>query len=182
VRRVRKLSAGKPAQEPETSQASLEDEFARAMVDVIPLGRERPDRMPLGAPGIQASRPADQAPALHGRHEEGVESSFVAPGVDRRELRRLKRGDYTIGRRLDLHGLTVDEAVPRVKRFLDNSRHAGHRAVCIVHGRGLHSPRGVAVLKTRVRNSLREHRAVAAFADAPLADGGVGAVYVLLRK
>ena len=181
MRRVRKLSPAKSAQ-PETSQAALDDEFARAMADVIPLGRERPDRMPLGGPGIQASRPADQAPALRGRQNEAVESSFVAPGVDRRELRRLKRGEHPVDRRLDLHGLKADEALARVNRFLESSRHSRHRVVCIVHGRGLNSKDGVAILKTRVRELLRSHRAVLAFADAPPGDGGAGAVYVLLRK
>jgi DNA-nicking Smr family endonuclease len=38
------------------------------------------------------------------------------------------------------------------------------------------------VLKSRVRESLRQNQAVLAFSDAPVADGGAGAVYVLLRK
>jgi DNA-nicking Smr family endonuclease len=40
----------------------------------------------------------------------------------------------------------------------------------------------VSVLKTRVRQYLRHHPAVLAYADAPRAAGGSGAVYVLLRK
>jgi DNA-nicking Smr family endonuclease len=182
VKRVPKLSAGKSAPEPETGSAPVEDEFARAMADVIPLGRERPDRVPLGSPDVQVSRPADKAPTPERRQEEGVESSFVAPGVDRRELRRLKRGEHAIKRRLDLHGLKADEALARVNRFLERSRHARHRAVCIVHGRGLNSRDGIAILKARVRKSLQSHRAVLAFTDAPPGDGGTGAVYVLLRK
>jgi DNA-nicking Smr family endonuclease len=51
-----------------------------------------------------------------------------------------------------------------------------------VHGRGLHSKGNVSVLKTRVRQCLRRHQAVLAYADAPRKDGGSGAVYVLLRK
>jgi DNA-nicking Smr family endonuclease len=70
----------------------------------------------------------------------------------------------------------------RALRFLDNSRHAGHRCVCIVHGRGLHSEGRAPVLRTRVRLVLTTHRAVLAYADAPSSDGGAGAVYVLLRK
>jgi DNA-nicking Smr family endonuclease len=117
----------------------------------------------------------------HRDREQSVES-LVAPGVDRRELRRLKRGEHAIGGRLDLHGLKADEALARVQRFLERSRHDGHRAVCIVHGRGLNSKDGIAVLKTRVREFLRTHRAVLAFTDAPPDYGGTGAVYVLLRK
>jgi DNA-nicking Smr family endonuclease len=37
-------------------------------------------------------------------------------------------------------------------------------------------------VKTRVRDLLRTHPSVLAFADAPRSDGGAGAVYVLLRS
>ena len=152
------------------------------MADVVPLRSDRPDRVPLGSPSrIAAVRPAAREEP-RGDGGQDVESSFVAPGIDRRELRRLKRGEYDIDLRLDLHGLKADEGLARVQRFLERARHGGHRAVCIVHGRGLNSKGGIAILKTRVRVLLRSHRAVLAFADAPPSDGGAGAVYVLLRK
>jgi DNA-nicking Smr family endonuclease len=152
------------------------------MADVVPMAPERRERVPLG-PHAETLKPQRAlAPSLASDEPESVESSFVAPGVDRRELRKLKRGEYRVALRVDLHGLNAEEALARMNRFIDSSRHARHRAVCIVHGRGLHSKDGVAVLKTRVRASLRANRAVLAFADAPAADGGAGAVYVLLRK
>ena len=113
--------------------------------------------------------------------DESVED-FAAPGVDRREIRKLKRGEYVAAERRDLHGLTVDAACAAVAQVLAASRHARRRCVCIVHGRGLRSPGGVAVLKARVRKYLRSHPAVLAYADAPRSDGGAGAVYVLLRR
>jgi DNA-nicking Smr family endonuclease len=54
--------------------------------------------------------------------------------------------------------------------------------VCIVHGRGTHSAGNTAILRTRVREYLRSDPSVLAYADAPVSDGGPGAVYVLLRK
>jgi DNA-nicking Smr family endonuclease len=159
-----------------------DDEFSRAMAGVVPLRRERPDRVPHSPPAIARTRHKDPPKDPGGDGDSPGESSFTAPGVDRRELRRLTRGEYAIGRRLDLHGLTAGEAIASVTRFLDNSRHARHRAVCIVHGRGRHSESGIAVLRARVRECLRSHRAVLGFADAPPDDGGAGAVYVLLRK
>jgi DNA-nicking Smr family endonuclease len=78
--------------------------------------------------------------------------------------------------------MTAAEAGPAVKQFVENSRQRHHRCVCIVHGRGLHSEGNVAVLKARVRECLRTNQSVLAYADAPRADGGAGAVYVLLRK
>src|SRR5207245_1161483 len=50
--------------------------------------------------------------------DDDANVSFVAPGVDRRELRKLKRGDHAPGSRLDLHGQTAAEAVASVKRHI----------------------------------------------------------------
>ena len=50
------------------------------------------------------------------------------------------------------------------------------------HGRGLHSKGNPPILKTRVREALRSHRSVLVYTDAPVPDGGSGAVYVLLRS
>ena len=112
----------------------------------------------------------------------GSNEDFVAPGVNRREIKKLKRGEYTADDRQDLHGVTVADACTSVERFIDESCRRGHRCVCIVHGRGAHSDGNVAVLKASVRAHLRSHRSVLAYTDAPRSDGGTGAVYVLLRK
>ncbi len=157
------------------------DAFDRAMADVVrleqdPRGRIRASR--------QVSPPRSTTPPKSSPPDSEDDDSlagFVAPGVDRRELRKLKRGEHVPGDRLDLHGKTAAEAVAGVRRFIDSSS-SRHRCVCIVHGRGLHSERSVSVLKGPVRESLRQHLAVLAYADAPRDDGGSGAVYVLLRK
>jgi DNA-nicking Smr family endonuclease len=151
--------------------------FEREMADVVPL---RPD--PRGriraSPAIAA--PRQTMPPVE--HAEDSLEDFAAPGVDRREIRRLKRGAYDAEDRTDLHGDTAAESCASVRRFLENSRHRRYRCVCIVHGRGLHSTGGAAVVKARVRDLLRTHPSVLAFADAPRSDGGAGAVYVLLRS
>jgi DNA-nicking Smr family endonuclease len=156
------------------------DRFAREMADVVPLApdpRGRVRSAPVAAP--PRAIPAASQDDTPDNSDAG--GDFVASGVDRREIRKLKRGDYVPGRRLDLHGATAVEAVASVKRFIDNGRRT-HRCVCIVHGRGLHSEGNVAVLRTRVRECLRQNRSVLAYADAPRTDGGSGAVYVLLRR
>ena len=107
------------------------------------------------------------------------DNDFAAHGVDRREL---KKGEYIVRDRRDLHGMTGADALASVERFIENSGHAGHRCVCIIHGRGLHSEGNPPILKPRVREYLRSHRSVLAYTDAPVSDGGSGAVYVLLRK
>jgi DNA-nicking Smr family endonuclease len=155
--------------------------FASAMADVIPLTQDPRGRVSAG-PHVGAPRAALSSPSSSTEQDsDSSDAAFVAAGVDRRELRKLKRGEHAPGSRLDLHGMTAAQAISSVQRFIDNGRHR-HRCVCIVHGRGLHSEGNVSILKARVRACLRRHRAVLAYADASRADGGTGAVYVLLRK
>lgn len=109
----------------------------------------------------------------------------AAPGIDARLLRSLRRGDFTLQGRLDLHGMTQVQAKEAVDRFLTDSRRTNKRCVLIVHGRGLNSPDQVPVLKERMREWLNQKRlgkTVLAFATARPQDGGTGAVYVLLRR
>jgi DNA-nicking Smr family endonuclease len=182
----------RPAQRDRDDDAATEAErFARAMdgvrkIAADPRGRVQapPVVSPLrsGQNPRRTDPPRPSAPtAASEQADDDSATGFAAPGVDRRELRKLKRGDYIPGKRLDLHGMTGAEAVASVTRFIEKSRGL-HRCVSIVHGRGLRSAGNVAVLKTRVRACLRQHGAVLAYADAPRNDGGPGAVYVLLRK
>jgi DNA-nicking Smr family endonuclease len=109
----------------------------------------------------------------------------VAPNVDRRLTQRLHHGDFAVQGHLDLHGHTVDEARGEVERFLVAAYARGQRCVRLVHGRGRNSPDNRPVLKEQVRFWLshgRLSRLILAFATAPTADGGAGAVYVLLRR
>jgi DNA-nicking Smr family endonuclease len=159
--------------------------FARAMADddVVPLPPESRDR----APGRPATTfpPIDRSPRTRDARSDAdgePDEDFAVDGVDRREIRKLKRGEYVAADRRDLHGMTAAAARDSVKQFLAASRRRRYRCVCIVHGRGLRSAGGVPVLKAHVREFLRSHPAVLAFADAPPGDGGTGAVYVLLRR
>jgi DNA-nicking Smr family endonuclease len=100
-------------------------------------------------------------------------------------LRRLRRGRLPIDARLDLHGLGVREARRQLELFLRTMRARGERCVLIIHGKGEHSPQGAGVLRGEIAAWLSQGGAsehIAAFATAGQADGGEGAVYVLLRR
>jgi DNA-nicking Smr family endonuclease len=157
--------------------AEDDDVFAREMRDVVRLEPDPRGRVRSVVP----VRPPRHSPQRTERVDES-DNDFVAHGVDRREIRKLKKGEYIVRDTRDLHGMTGAEAVATAGRFIENSRHRGHRCVCIIHGRGVHSKGNQPILKTRVREYLRSHRSVVAYTDAPASDGGPGAVYVLLRK
>ncbi len=106
-------------------------------------------------------------------------------GFDDRVMRKLRRGEFEVESRLDLHGRTLDEAKLALENFIQRARILGHRCVLVVTGRGLHSVDNIPVLKRGVQQWLvggRVARQVLGFCSAQPDDGGTGAVYVLLRR
>jgi DNA-nicking Smr family endonuclease len=97
-------------------------------------------------------------------------------------MRRLARGGFSIQSEIDLHGLTSSEAKAELRQFLADSVMRGHTCVRIVHGKGRGSGAAGPVLKRMVDQWLRRWDAVLAFVTARPADGGSGAIYVLLRR
>ncbi len=112
---------------------------------------------------------------------------YIEGGVgswDRRLLRRLRRGDFSIQENLDLHGLTQTEARQELDQFLREAAVRGLSCVRVIHGKGKNSPQGRAILRDKVPDWLSTRsnaRLVIAFTSASLWDGGSGATYVLLR-
>lgn len=98
-------------------------------------------------------------------------------------VQRLHQGAFSVQDFLDLHGCTVPEADKLLAAFLKESLQKGLGCVKIIHGRGLRSA-DKPVLKSRVTNllSTRFAKHVRAYVTARANDGGLGAVYVLLRS
>lgn len=106
--------------------------------------------------------------------------SFRQPGIGPDVTRKLRRGDWSIQRQIDLHGMRRDEARERLSIFIREAKQHGIRCVRIVHGKGLGSPGKTPVLKSRVHSWLVQKQEVLAFVQAKPADGGAGALVVLL--
>lgn len=107
---------------------------------------------------------------------------YCRPGVQRRVMRRLRRGQIRADDSLDLHGMRVHQAANAMDTFLSECMDQGFRCVRIIHGKGFGSGGGRSVLKENVARWLELREEVVAFSSAPPADGGTGAVYVLLRR
>jgi DNA-nicking Smr family endonuclease len=114
--------------------------------------------------------------------EAGDALSFRRDNVPPRVLQRLRRGDYAAEEELDLHHSGAVEAEAMLRGFLKDARRVGLGCIRIVHGKGLHSDSGIPVLKNLVDRILRQRADVLAFHSAPPAQGGHGAVLVLLAK
>ena len=108
--------------------------------------------------------------------------SYRVPRLGPDVLRSLREGRWSIQRQLDLHGLRTDEAREALGRFIREAHQQGLRCVRVVHGKGLGSPGRMPVLKSRVHRWLVQKHEVMAFVQARPADGGAGALVVLLRS
>jgi DNA-nicking Smr family endonuclease len=127
---------------------------------------------------------AGGAPRFDFAPGDALVEGWVA-GLDAGVVRRLWGGGLAHEWRLDLHGLNREEARGAAERFLQESRLGGKRCVLLVHGRGRHSEDQLPVIKEALHGWLasgRFGRLVLAFASARPADGGAGALYVLLRR
>jgi DNA-nicking Smr family endonuclease len=107
--------------------------------------------------------------------------SYTRAGIGSDVVRKLRKGHWAIQDQLDLHGMRTDEAREALGEFLRKMGRRGLRCVRIIHGKGLGSVNKEPVLKHKVRNWLVQKDEVLAFCQAKAADGGSGALVVLLK-
>lgn len=195
LQRARREAAEQATQERE--QAARErrerDLFALSVGPVVPLRRSA-----VRAPGRPAPSPRprqrerDEAAVMHEAisDEFDVESlletddslSFRRPEIGPEVVRKLRRGVWAIQAQLDLHGLRRDAARERLTEFLRAAGDERLRCVRVIHGKGNGSPGREPVLKAKVKSWLAQHAQVLAFTQARAADGGAGALVVLLAS
>lgn len=174
--------AGKrrPAQR---AAVSPEDQalFYAAIEGATPLpGRDRvvvPPRPPAVA------RVVELPPAVKLTVEsDGQAYTARAPGVSRAQAALLRAGKVRAEETLDLHGMTVEAGLARLREVVAGAARLGRRCVLIVHGRGLHSEHGAPLREAVLAELLGPlSGCVHALATAAPADGGEGATYLSLR-
>ncbi|HUY26465.1 MAG TPA: Smr/MutS family protein [Candidatus Binataceae bacterium] len=170
--------------------------FREAFAGVRPLDGTRSARLPV-EPRVERKVISDDAEVVARlsdlvtgqgtfditETEEYIEGARV--GIDPRMVTRLRRGEFAMQDHIDLHGMIQPAAHDALTAFVVNSVRKGHRSVLVVHGRGLGSPGGRAILKHATvqwlsHGTIGGH--VLAFTTARPPDGGAGAMYVLLRR
>lgn len=106
----------------------------------------------------------------------------ASPGVDRRTADRFRRGKMGIDGRIDLHGMTQEQAHGALHSFIESRYASGARCVLVITGKGA---RGEGILRRVVPRWLNDARLrplILSFSHAQIPDGGEGALYVLLRR
>jgi DNA-nicking Smr family endonuclease len=164
--------------------------FRAAMRDVKPLRarRARPapqPEPPTARPGKKEAERISAKPATSvNRNALPVVPAKPNPGIDRGTAERLRKGEMAIERRLDLHGMTQDDAHAALDRFVRKAWGDGKRMLLVITGKGSVSAGG-GVLRRHVPRWLAagEHGPrVLRIETAQPRHGGSGALYVLLRR
>jgi DNA-nicking Smr family endonuclease len=166
--------------------------FRKAMSGAKPLKAD--DRVPADKPKPRPRarfRRADESAVLAESLEDDIDTiehhsggalRFQRQHVGRRTMRKLTRGGYSVQAEIDLHGMTLEEAKPRLRDFIQYNAEQDRLCVRVVHGKGLGSGERGPVLKSAAVNAwLRRWDNVIAFVSTRQVDGGTGAIYVLLQ-
>ena len=111
--------------------------------------------------------------------------------MDAKAHKRLKQGKILPEGRIDLHGLTLTEAHPRLMSFVFASHSAGKRLVLVITGKGRDRDEGGPIPE---RRGILRHQVpmwlttgalrpiVMQITEAHRRHGGSGAFYVYLRR
>lgn len=195
--RLAQVRARQEAQEAERIEAERRAQadkhlFSRAAGRVQPL--DVPARVLLAReqpPPVPVQRQLDERRVLQEALSDEFDTStlldvddamsFRRPGVGTDVTRKLRRGEWSIQREVDLHGLRRDDAREALATFIREAHRHGIRCVRVVHGKGLGSPGKTPVLKGKVQGWLVQKNEVMAFVQARASEGGAGALVVLLK-
>jgi DNA-nicking Smr family endonuclease len=148
----------------------LKGTLAVAMPDPVP----EPKKMPV--------EPAKALPAIAAPPK--AKSLRVSHSLDEPTLEKLSKGRLPIEGRVDLHGLTQDEAYSLLFSFLQSAYAGGVRYVLVITGKGSSSG-GDGVLRRAVPAWLSTpafRLLVSSHDHASRQHGGTGALYVRLRR
>lgn len=102
--------------------------------------------------------------------------------MDKRTGQRFKRGEMSIDARIDLHGMTLDQAHAALTSFIRRSHGRGDRCVIVVTGKG---ERGGGRIRREAPDWLNRpdlRPLILAVTEARQQHGGGGALYVLLKR
>jgi DNA-nicking Smr family endonuclease len=139
--------------------------------------------MKVAKPAHPAPRPKRASPPLAPHRPAPPPPAPPLTPLSRRMKRGVARGKHAIDGKLDLHGLTQNEAHGELLRFLRNAHARDARLVLVITGKGRGGEPGVLRRQVPQWLGLPEFRSfVVGFEDAHVTHGGEGALYVRVRR
>ena len=176
-----------PQDNMDDDDAAVWERLTRGVKSYEPeLPPSRPAKSPKAKPKQRRRTkvtPCAQPQSVGKRESQPIDlRSGEKAGIDGATRRRLAQGQIPIEARLDLHGLTAAQAERRLARFVDQASRTGVRCVLVITGKG---SEGKGVLRRLVPLWLKTpplSGQILAISQARQADGGGGALYVMLRR
>jgi DNA-nicking Smr family endonuclease len=147
-------------------------------------GRAAVDGPDIGPSIGEKSRPARPSERAIAAGAAKPRAQHVSHVLDEPTLDKLSKGRLPIEGRVDLHGLTQDEAYSLLLSFLHRAHAGGIRYVLVITGKGSSSG-GDGVLRRAVPGWLSTpafRPLVSSHDHAARNHGGSGALYVRLRR
>lgn len=121
----------------------------------------------LQAGVMKVTAKPDEVELVEGHAEKSVKKFIAAAAA--------KAPSAGVSPELDLRGMTADEAIPALEKYLDNARLAKLNTVTIIHGKG------TGALRAAVHAALRNERGVAGFRLGRFGEGEMGVTIVELK-
>ncbi len=178
---------------PHSSDQIKNKDFKQALIGVKPLVKsnradlasQQTKRKPFIQHGLQ--KELEMTEYFYEQWDEnpvGFEDviSYQHDSISWKKMQALKSAQIAIEEHIDLHGMNIEQARSEIQYFLHFAIVHHIRCIRIVHGKGYRKSVEFPVLKNKVNTWLQQHPQVLAFHSALPKDGGVGAVYVLLKK
>ena len=177
-------------------ERELWEKVARQTTRLAPLPRpvvEAPEPLPsrpvkTDAAGPQVAIPQFRIGARAGAAAPVGQMEAARISMDHKTWRKMKGGKLAPEARLDLHGLTLAQAHPRLNAFIEASAARGLRLVLVITGKGRPGsdenpyPSRPGALRRQVPHWLQSAPAVLQVSAASRRHGGEGALYVYLRR
>lgn len=165
----------------------------KAKIADAPKKAKVPD--PISPRSIKSFKLGEKATSKVAKHNltPSLDQQFAKASVamDKKAFTKLKQGKLNPEGRLDLHGMTLDQAHPRLNRFILDAHAQGKRLVLVITGKGKSRDEGgpiptrLGVLRHQVPQWFQQHPLkplILQVAQASQKHGGSGAYYVYLRR
>jgi len=192
-------------------EAALWDQVAKTMQPLQPLKAAKISETKKSKPVSSKPKPTPsldlfdlKAFEIGSKSQTALGQSFVtrrigpkAPAskttvqMDQKSFVKMRRGKLAPEARIDLHGMTLNQAHPALTQFILSSQRAGRRLVLVITGKGERvgphpaTSRERGVLRRQVPQWLHApalRPAILQVDQAHISHGGEGAYYVYLKK
>ncbi|MCR5288578.1 MAG: Smr/MutS family protein [Treponema sp.] len=110
--------------------------------------------------------------------DAAAEEYYEQTKMESREYLRVMKPEA----RIDLHGLTREEAWARLAAFVTESKNRGLKKILIIHGKGNHSHGSDPVLGEMVHTFIEQDKRLGSSGHPDRSMGGTGATWVIIKR